>query len=118
MYSDEEDNQVRVYGGNNNDLLLEDWMRSNTRVSVTDGANSTMLENDGEPWSVPGASISDYFNFGFTKESWQQFLYGQITKRQDKIAEEEEKRKRPKHPHSPDLHHRRKGDTRPEHSDY
>ena len=94
-------------------------MRSNARVSVGDGGNSTVLENDGEPWSVPGASISDYFNYEFTKETWQQFLYGQITKRREKIAEEEEKRKRVKQPHSPEPHHRKRGEPRSKHhNDY
>ncbi|KAL8579895.1 hypothetical protein ACOMHN_039682 [Nucella lapillus] len=31
------------------------------------------LENEEKPWRKPGADITDYFNYGFTEDTWQQY---------------------------------------------
>jgi hypothetical protein len=42
-----------------------------------------------KPWMMPGADISDYFNFGFNEDTWNSFLMRQISLRQQKILEKE-----------------------------
>ena len=31
------------------------------------------FKDDEKPWKKPGADISDYFNYGFTEETWAQY---------------------------------------------
>ncbi|KAK7503807.1 hypothetical protein BaRGS_00004930 [Batillaria attramentaria] len=31
------------------------------------------IQNEEKPWRKPGADITDYFNYGFTEETWQQY---------------------------------------------
>ena len=31
---------------------------------------TTAYKDDEKPWKKPGADITDYFNYGFTEETW------------------------------------------------
>ncbi|CAG9318410.1 unnamed protein product [Blepharisma stoltei] len=91
MESEEEDLDVKIYWGDCNDYLLEDWVESRKKVHQYVGSDykPTPMEKVDKPWLIPGAEISDFFNFGFTEESWYEFLLKIIKKRQEKIVEKE-----------------------------
>lgn len=57
---------------------------------VGDNYKPAALEVADKPWLIPGANISDWFNFGFDEESWNEFLLKQIALRQQKILEKEQ----------------------------
>jgi hypothetical protein len=91
MLSDEEDTEVKVYWGDCNDFLLEQWIEAEKKIFnyVVDDYKSVAVELPDKPWMIPGAEVSDYFNFGFNEESWNSFLMRQISLRQQKILERE-----------------------------
>ncbi len=35
------------------------------------------VKDEDKPWRMPGADITDYFNYGFTEESWIQYCMKQ-----------------------------------------
>ena len=91
MNSDDEDTEVKIYWGDCNDFLLEQWIESEKKIFnyVVDDYKSVSVELPDKPWMIPGAEVSDYFNFGFNEESWNNFLMRQISLRQQKIIEKE-----------------------------
>ena len=91
MYSDDEDTDVKIYWGDCNDFLLEQWMSSKKKMFnyVVDDYKPVSVEVSDKPWMIPGAEVSDWFNFGFTEETWNDFLLQQISLRQEKIMQKE-----------------------------
>lgn len=91
MNSDEEDTEVKIFWGECNEYLLEQWMESKKNVYSYKGEDYKPMNVDirEKPWMIPGADISDYFNFGFNEDSWNNFLMRQISLRQQKILEKE-----------------------------
>lgn len=91
MNSDEEDTEVKIYWGDCNDFLLEQWIESKKKVFnyVVDDYKPMNVDIPDKPWMIPGADISDWFNFGFNEDSWNSFLMRQISLRQQKILEKE-----------------------------
>ena len=91
MNSDEEDIDVKVFWGDCNAYLLEQWMDSKKNVYTYKGEDYKPMNVDirEKPWMIPGADISDYFNFGFNEDTWNSFLMRQISLRQQKILEKE-----------------------------
>ena len=91
MNSDEEDTEVKIFWGECNEFLLEQWMESKKNVYSYKGEDYKPMNVDirEKPWMIPGADISDYFNFGFNEDSWNNFLMRQISLRQQKILEKE-----------------------------
>ncbi|BHF57496.1 hypothetical protein SprV_0100043800 [Sparganum proliferum] len=45
--------------------------------------NLTTLGEEEKPWKRPGADITDYFNYGFTEETWTQYCEKQKILRQE-----------------------------------
>ncbi|VDN44034.1 unnamed protein product, partial [Dibothriocephalus latus] len=45
--------------------------------------NLTTLGEEDKPWKRPGADITDYFNYGFTEETWTQYCEKQKILRQE-----------------------------------
>lgn len=45
--------------------------------------NLESLGEDDKPWKRPGADITDYFNYGFTEDSWTQYCEKQKILRQE-----------------------------------
>lgn len=88
---DEEDTEVKIYWGDCNDFLLEQWMESKKKIFnyVVDDYKPVTVEIPDKPWMIPGADVSDWFNFGFNEETWNNFLMRQISLRQQKIMERE-----------------------------
>lgn len=39
------------------------------------------VKDEDKPWRMPGADITDYFNYGFTEESWIQYCMKQKRQR-------------------------------------
>lgn len=122
MYSDEEDLDVRIYGGDKNTCLLEDWSQSNIWVSGPETARPGTVEGSWKPWELPGSNFSDFFNFGFTPKTWDDFLLQQINKRKQKMLEkeqqiQEEQRKRMRHT-DVESYSRRGLDNIPRHDDH
>ena len=35
------------------------------------------IKDEDKPWRMPGADITDYFNYGFTEDSWIQYCMKQ-----------------------------------------
>ena len=91
MYSDDEDTEVKIYWGDCNEFLLEQWMDSRKKFFnyVVDDYKPVSVEVPDKPWMIPGADVSDWFNFGFNEETWNDFLLRQITIRQQKILQKE-----------------------------
>jgi hypothetical protein len=91
MNSDEEDTEMKIFWGDCNDFLLEQWMESKKNVYTYKGEDYKPMNVDirEKPWMMPGADISDYFNFGFNEDTWNSFLMRQISLRQQKILEKE-----------------------------
>lgn len=91
MYSDDEDTDVKIYWGDCNEFLLEQWMDSRKKMFnyVVDDYKPVSVEVPDKPWMIPGADVSDWFNFGFTEETWNDFLLRQIEVRRQKIAQKE-----------------------------
>lgn len=91
MDSGEEDLEVKIYWGDCNDYLLEDWVESRKKAHqyVVVDYKAAPVEKVDKPWLVPGADISDFFNFGFAEETWYAFLLKVIKNRQSKILEKE-----------------------------
>jgi hypothetical protein len=40
-----------------------------------------------KPWRKPGADISDYFNYGFSEETWRLYCRKQIQMRQEQTMQ-------------------------------
>ena len=95
MYSDEEDLDVVVYGGQRNEDLLEDWVKSSaSRRYVSQGYRAG--ENPEKPWVNPSADPSEYFNFGHTLKSWNEFLLQFVRHKQNVIKQKEEQEQQQK----------------------
>lgn len=45
--------------------------------------NLSTLGDEEKPWKRPGADITDYFNYGFTEETWIQYCEKQKILRQE-----------------------------------
>ncbi|VDM33221.1 unnamed protein product [Hydatigera taeniaeformis] len=45
--------------------------------------NISSLGEDDKPWKRPGADITDYFNYGFTEDTWMQYCEKQKILRQE-----------------------------------
>ena len=91
MYSEDEDTDVKIYWGECNDLLLEQWMELRKKIFnyVVDDYKPVSIEVPDKPWMIPGADVSDWFNFGFNEDTWNEFLLSQINLRQQKIYQKE-----------------------------
>ncbi|CAG9335384.1 unnamed protein product [Blepharisma stoltei] len=92
MSEEEEDTEVKIYWGECNDYTIEQWMEYRKKLYqyVGDNYKPVALEVTEKPWLIPGANISDWFNFDFDEESWNEFLLNQIALRQAKILEKEQ----------------------------
>lgn len=93
MYSDEEDAEVKIYWGDMcNEYLLEDWMEAGKKLYNyrVDDYKPAVAEMTDKPWMLPGAEISDWFNFGFNEETWNEFLLNQIKMRQEMVMKKEQ----------------------------
>ncbi len=44
------------------------------------------VKDEDKPWRMPGADITDYFNYGFTEESWIQYCMKQKRLRAENSA--------------------------------
>jgi Fip1 motif len=91
MYSEDEDTEVKIYWGECNNFLLEQWMDSRKKIFnyVVDDYKPSSVEVPDKPWMIPGADVSDWFNFGFNEETWNDFLLKQISLRQHQILQKE-----------------------------
>jgi|688.fasta_scaffold1075630_1 hypothetical protein len=124
MLSEEEDSEIKVFWGDFNDFMLEEWVSTmkNLFTYTTDDYRPVSKPPD-KPWEFQGTDINDWFNFGFTEESYQNFLLEIIQRRQAKILEEEKQLQaqrellsRQRRSRSPERHKPRKHDTPERHS--
>lgn len=92
MDSDNEDTELKIYWGECNDFLLEQWIDSKKTIFtyVVDDYKPLSVDVPDKPWMIPGADVSDWFNFGFNEDTWNNFLMRQISLRQQKIYEKEQ----------------------------
>jgi hypothetical protein len=92
MDSDNEDTELKIYWGECNDFLLEQWIESKKTIFnyVVDDYKPLSVDVPDKPWMIPGADVSDWFNFGFNEDTWNNFLMRQISLRQQKIYEKEQ----------------------------
>ncbi|VDO13052.1 unnamed protein product, partial [Rodentolepis nana] len=45
--------------------------------------STSVLKDEDKPWKQPGADITDYFNYGFTEDTWNQYVEKQRILRQE-----------------------------------
>jgi len=92
MYSDEDDQDVTVFWGDEcNEYLLENWVSTGKKLYNfrTEDYKASAVEAPDKPWLLPGADVSDWFNFGFTEETWNEFLLNVIKLRQERVLQKE-----------------------------
>jgi len=68
--------------------LLQSMLPQPTMANVAPGKQRSLYEVeleqlDEKPWREPGAVLSDYFNYGFTEETWKIYCQHQAAMRQE-----------------------------------
>lgn len=72
---------VQTSAPTTNNQILNSILTSIDKSSLKKIPDLDSIED--KPWTKPGVDISDYFNYGFTEETWRLYLHKQFQMRQE-----------------------------------
>lgn len=72
---------VQTSAPSTNNQILNSILTSIDKSSLKKIPDLDSIED--KPWTKPGVDISDYFNYGFTEETWRLYLHKQFQMRQE-----------------------------------
>ena len=63
--------------------LKEDDFNNVGKINGVSAIDFNLKELEEKPWRKPGADLSDYFNYGFTEDTWFQYCERQRAMRNE-----------------------------------